>query len=244
MRPLRWLGFVIAIVVVIGIALAGLAYANVSALTVRATSAQLVTQQYSLGTPYAGTIQNITIARGDTVKKGEVLFRLQSPTLESAMQTKTFTNAGVGYKIEPGGVMVFTAALDGIVQTVNARIGSFIKEDQTVAVIAIANSIHLTSKFSLDARDYARIPKGGTVAVNMPDGTTVQAKIYDVEVQKYANARATTIVRARSPKISAQNYMVVGAPVDAELHLKDTQGFGGWLGTQLGKLFTPGGFDQ
>jgi multidrug efflux pump subunit AcrA (membrane-fusion protein) len=244
MRPLRWLGFVIAIVVVLGIAVAGLVYANVSARTVRATSAQLVTQQYSLGTPYAGTIQDLAIARGDVVKKGEVLFRLQSPTLESAMQTKTFTNAGVGYKIEPGGVMVFTAARAGIVQKVNAEIGSFVAADKVVAVVAIAQSIHLESQFSLDARDYARIPVGGTVAVSMPDGSTVQAKIYDVEVKKYANAVAATTVLARSAKISTQNYMVVGAPVNAELHLKDDQGFGGWLVTQLGNLFTPGGFDR
>lgn len=244
MKGLRWLGFVVACVIAVGIAVAGLVYANISALTVRAATAQLVTEDYSLGTPYAGTIQDLTIERGDAVTKGEELFRLQSPTLESAMQTQTFTNAGVGYTIEDGGVMVFTAALDGIVQEVDAEIGSFIEEDETIAVIAIADTIHLESEFSLGARDYARIPINGTIAVTMPDGNVVQAEIYDVEVEEYEDARATTIVRARSSEISTQNYSVVGAPVEAELNLEDDEGFGGWLVTQVGRLFTPGGFDR
>ena len=244
MKGLRWLGFAIACVVALGIAFAGLVYANVSSLTVQAASAQLVTDDYSLGTPYAGTIQDLTIQRGDAVKKGDELFRLQSPTLESAMQTQKFTNAGVGYTIEDGGVMVFTASLDGVVQKVDAEIGSFVEEDQTIAVIAISDSIHLESEFTLGARDYSRIPVGGTVAVSMPDGSTVQAEIYDVEVEEYKDGRATTTVRARSDEISTQSYMVVGAPVAASLHLQDDEGFGGWLVTQIGKLFTPGGFDK
>lgn len=244
MKGLRWLGFVIACVLALAVAAAGLVYANVSSLTVHAASAQLVTDDYSLGTPYAGTVQDLTIARGDSVKKGDVLFTLQSPILESDMQTKGFTNAGVGYQIKPGGLMVFTAALDGVVKKVDAEIGSFIEEDETIAVVAISDSIHLESEFSLGARDYARIPVGGTIAVAMPDGSTVQAKIYDVEVEAYKDSRATTVVRARSDEITLQNYNVIGAPVEAELQLQDDEGFGGWLVTQIGKLFTPGGFDR
>ncbi|MCM6763297.1 HlyD family efflux transporter periplasmic adaptor subunit [Rathayibacter sp. ZW T2_19] len=242
MKPLRWLGFVLSCVVAVGIAAAGLVYANISSLTVRAASAQLVTEDYSLGTPFAGTIQDLTISRGDSVQKGDVLFSLQSAILESDMQTKDFTSADVGYTIEPGGLMVFTAALDGVVKQVDTEIGAFVEEDEILAVVAIADSIHLESEFSLGARDYSRIPVGGTVAVAMPDGTTVDAEIYDIEVEQYRNGRATTVVRARTDEITTQDYNVVGAPVRAELRLQDDESFGGWLVARLGDLVTPGGF--
>ncbi len=244
MKALRWLGFALACLIAVGIAVAGLVYANVTALTVRASSAQLVTEQYSLGTPYAGIVQDLRVARGDAVSAGDELFRIQSPTLEQAMQTQTFTDAGVGYAVEDGGILVFTAAQDGVVQQVDAEIGSFVEEDETVVVVAIDDSIHLEAHVSLNARDYARVPVDGTISVSMPDGSTVEAAIYDVEVDEFENGRAATIVRARSDEITTQSYMVVGAPVEAELHLRDEEGFGGWLVDQLGRLFTPGGFDR
>ncbi|WP_181073447.1 biotin/lipoyl-binding protein [Rathayibacter sp. AY1A3] len=243
MTALRWLGFLASCALALGVAAAGLVYANNSSLTVRAASAQLVTDEYSLGTPYAGTIQDLTISRGDAVEKGDVLFSLQSTVLESDMQTRTFTSADVGYRIEEGGLMVFTAALDGVVTSVDAEIGSFVEEDQMIAVVAISDSIHLESEFVLGARDYSRVPIGGTVAVAMPDGTTVDAEIYDVEVERFHEGRATTVIRARTDEITTQDYTVVGAPVAAEVRLRDDgDGFGGWLVAQLGRLFTPGGF--
>lgn len=242
MRILRSLGFVVACLMAIAVAAGGLVYANAQSLTVPSSSARLTTESYRLGTPYAGTIQDMRIQQGSRVTQGQELFTLQSPTLQQAMQKEGFANAAVGYRIQAGGVMIFTAARAGVVQQVNAKIGSFVKEDAIVAQIAIASTVHLQATFSLNARDYARVPKNGEVDIAMPDGSTVRAKIYFLQAGALADGRAPTVVLARSPRIELTDYSLVGAPVAARLRLVDGSGPGTWLATQLGKLFTPGGF--
>jgi hypothetical protein len=242
MTVLRIFGFVVTAAIVLGVAGFGLVFANERALSLTSDDAELVADTYNVGTAYAGSVQDISIQRGSVVTAGQDLLRLQSATLQQALQTSRFSEAGVGYRVENDDVIVFTAVKDGVVQELNANIGSFVPANQVIAVVGIAETLHLESTFTMNARDYARLPVGGSVSVDMPDGRAVSATIYDIQVNKNDGGEAETVVRARSEEITLSGSLLAGAPVTAQLELVDEEGLGTWVARQVGKLFVPNGF--
>jgi hypothetical protein len=180
MKFLRIIGFFTTAVVVICAASVGLVYANNRALHLTSNDAELVADTYSVGTAFAGSVQDMLVERGSQVVAGQELFRLQSATLDQALQTQRFSSEGVGYRVEGNDVIVFTAVKDGTVQELNASIGSFVPGNTVIALVGISDSLHLEATFSMSARDYARLPVGGSVSVDMPDGTTETTTIYEL----------------------------------------------------------------
>jgi hypothetical protein len=244
MKFLRIIGFFATAVVVICAASVGLVYANNRALHLTSNDAELVADTYSVGTAFAGSVQDMLVERGSQVVAGQELFRLQSATLDQALQTQRFSSEGVGYRVEGNDVIVFTAVKDGTVQELNASIGSFVPGNTVIALVGISDSLHLEATFSMSARDYARLPVGGSVSVDMPDGTTETTTIYDVQVTSSTGGAAETVVRARNESLVGAGVGYSGAPVTAELQLNDEEGLGNWVARQVGKLFVPGGFSS
>ena len=242
MKIVRIIGFLVLAAVTIGVASVGLVYANNRALHLTSNEAELVADTYSVGTAFAGSVQEMFVERGSQVVVGQDLFRLQSATLDQAMQTQRFSSEGVGYRVEGSDVIVFTAVKDGTIQELNASIGSFVPGNTVIALVSIADSLHLEATFSMSARDYARLPVGGIVSVDMPDGTTESTTIYDVQVTSSDGGAAETVIRARDESLVGAGVSYLGAPVTAEMQLHDDEGLGNWVARQVGKLFVPGGF--
>lgn len=242
MNALRVIGFVVAACAVVALAGLGLVFANDRALHLDSDDASLEAETYTVGTAYAGSIQEVYIERGSVVTAGQDLLRLQSATLQQALQTSRFNPNGVGYRVEGEDVIVFTAVRDGAVQELNANIGSFVPANTVIASVGISDSLHLEATFSMTARDYARLPVGGDVTITLPDGTDTVATIYDVQVETNDGGAAETVVRARDEDLTNKGYSLSGAPVTAKLNLKDDEGLGNWVARQLGKLLEPNGF--
>lgn len=242
MTALRTIGFLVSAGLLLALAAFGLVFANERALDLHSDNAELVADTYTVGTAYAGSVQDIAIQRGSVVTAGQDLLRLQSATLQQALQTSRFNTDGVGYRVENDDVLVFTAVKDGVVQELNANIGSFVPANQVIAVVGIADTLHVEATFTMNARDYARLPVGGEIGVDLPDGRRVEAVIYDIQVDENQGGGAETIVRARGDELTLSGSMLAGAPVVSQLRLVSEEGLGSWVARQVGKLFIPNGF--
>lgn len=236
--------FVLTMALVLSFAGGAMAVAHDRALTLESDSATLVASTYNVGTAFGGVVQDIYVERGSVVREGDELLRLQSATLEQAILTTRFNADGVGYTVEDNSTILFTAVAAGVVQDLNAGIGSFVPANEVIAVVAVTESVHLEAAFTLNARDYARLPVGGDLSVRLPDGSTVVGVVYDIQVDESEGSETEVLVRARNADVSVEGATLVGAPVTAELELQDDESLVSWTARQYAKLFSPGGFDR
>lgn len=242
--PLRKILTVLAALVVIAsVSGAGLVHANDRSHRLSSSQAVLRSDSYSIGTPFGGSVQQVSVTRGTKVTKGQELFRLQSATLQQALATSRFNASGVGYRIIGDDVIAFEAANDGIVSDLLVADGSFIPANSVMAQIDLADTLIVEANFDLTPRHYSKVAVGSVVSVGMPDGTTVNAEVFDVQVTSNSANTAQTVMRARSQALQGKGYFSTGAPVTADLELKD-EGFGSWLAQELAKLVTPNGFES
>jgi hypothetical protein len=232
-----------SVVLIVSVCGAGLVYANDRSHRLSSSQAKLRSDSYSIGTPFGGSVQQVSVTRGTKVKKGQELLRLQSATLQQALATSRFNATGVGYRILGDDVIAFEATNDGVVTDLAVADGSFVPANTVMAQIDLAATLTVEATFDLTARHYSKVAIGSVVTAGMPDGTTVNAEVFDVQVTSNSANTAQTVIRARSQSLQDKSYFSTGAPVTAELELKD-EGFGSWLALQLSELVTPNGFDS
>lgn len=236
------LTLITAVTLILAISGAGLVYANDRSHHLFSSKAKLRSDSYSIGTPFGGSIQQVAVARGTRVSKGQELLRLQSATLQQALATSRFNAAGVGYRIIGDDVIAFEATGGGVVSDLAAAAGSFVPANTIMAQVDLDRTLIVEATFDLTARDYSKVAAGSVVTVALPDNTTVEANVFDIRVTSNGTNTAKTVVQARSGPLQDKGYFSTGSPVTAQLILKDDEGFGAWLAVQLTKLVTPNGF--
>lgn len=240
--PVRKILTVLAtLVLIVSVSGAGLVHANDRSHRLSSSQSTLRSDSYSVGTPFGGSVQQVSVTRGTKVSKGQELFRLQSATMQQALATSRFNAAGVGYRIIGEDVIAFEATNDGVVSDLLVADGSFVPANTVMAQIDLAETLIVEATFDLTARHYSKVSVGAVVTVGMPDGTAVDTEVFDVQVISNSANTAQTVIRARSQALQEKNYFSTGAPVTADLKLKD-EGFGSWLALELSKLVTPNGF--
>ncbi len=87
-----------------------------------------------------------------------------------------------------------------------------------------ADSLFVTSNFTVTPRDYGRIRNGAEVELRLPDDRTVTGRVKSVSVETNADGQAKTTVDVESRELSASPSSGItspGTPVDATLHLQD-----------------------
>ncbi len=232
-----------SLVLIVCISGAGLVHANESSHRLTSAQATLRSDSYSVGTPFGGSVEKVSVARGTHVTKGQELLRLQSATLQQALATSRFNDTGVGYRIIGDDVIAFEATNDGVVSDLLVADGSFVPANSAMAQIDLASTLVVEATFDLTARHYSKVAVGSVVSVGLPDGATVDTEVFDVQVISNSTNTAQTVIRARSQALQEKSYFSTGAPVTADLELKD-EGFGSWLALELSKLVTPNGFNS
>lgn len=240
--PVRKILTVLAtLVLIVSVSGAGLVQANDRSHRLSSSQSTLRSDSYSIGTPFGGSVQQVSVTRGTKVSKGQELFRLQSATMQQALATSRFNATGVGYRIIGEDVIAFEATNDGVVSDLVVADGSFVPANTIMAQIDLAGTLIVEATFDLTARHYSKVAVGSVVTVGMPDGTAVDTEVFDVQVTSNSANTAQTVIRARSQALQEKNYFSTGAPVTADLELKN-EGFGSWLALELSKLVTPNGF--
>lgn len=241
MNVRKFFSLLVGVVAILAASGYGLAHAFDRAHTLHAKEAVIESDTSVVGTPFAGSIASVSVSPGDTVSAGQELFRVQSPTLQQARNTSRFNAEGVGYRMEGTDTQVFLATADGTVGAMPYAAGSFVPANTEITTITVHNSLRVRAELALDAADYGRMPLGTTMEITLPTREKVTTKIYDVTFEE-ATDGANAIVRARSEDLSAQNSLLNGSPVEADVRLTPVEGAGVWTVRQLGELFEPRGY--
>ncbi|NRD26572.1 efflux RND transporter periplasmic adaptor subunit [Frigoribacterium sp. VKM Ac-2836] len=187
------------------------------------TSAAIASQDFSVGTDYSGTVTSTDAEVGDRVSKGDVLFSLQSPSLQKDLADDVVVPDTDAYTVADDGTITFMATVDGTLSQLDVREGGFLGSGTTVATIEKADTLFVDADFTLTPRDYERIQDGAIVDVMLPNQQVVEGSVDLVSVETKDGAAAAT-VRVVSDGLSegAYNGLVAsGTPVEATMHLRD-----------------------
>lgn len=235
------LTLILGLVVVVGVAGFGLLQAFDRAHSLRATKATIESDVVVVGTAFAGSISEVSVAPGDKVASGDELFRLQSPTLQQARETSRFNPEGVGYRMSGDDTLVYVATGAGTVGDMPFGTGSFVPANTQITSIQLDNSLRVRADLALNAADYGRMPMGSTLEVTLPTRDKIETKVYEVSFEDSSEG-SSAVVRARGEELSEISSLLNGSPVTAEVQLEPAEGVGAWAARQVGELLTPRGY--
>ena len=196
---------------------------------VASTSASIEAKRYPVGLDYGGTVTTAEVEDGDRVAVGDVLFTLQSPSLESDLAKGLFKPTTAAYTVQEDGTIVMTAAVAGTVSDLSTESGSFVQAGQVLATIDASGSLFVKAEYTLSARDYSRIEDGASVDILLPNQQVVAGTVVSIAVETADGvAESTVLVQSTGLVDGAYNGLVKrGTPVTATLLLRNDGVFAG-----------------
>lgn len=226
--------------VVVGGAVAALALSmNHRISTVHDVSATVRTDDYTVGTPYAGTVLKRKVDVGDQVAEGDPLFVVRSSDLARDIAKDAIEPERSPYDIRGAGSVVIRATSAGKVSEVQPIEGAYVAANSTLARVQEQGTSYVQADFRLTPKQYALMRGADEVTVRLPDEQSVQAEIDRIAVQT-AGASAATRLRVVSPALNNRGLFASGTPVDVDVTL-GRDGLVESARTLLAGLLTPGG---
>ncbi|MBH0115667.1 HlyD family efflux transporter periplasmic adaptor subunit [Salinibacterium sp. NG253] len=187
-------------------------------------SASIEAERYPVGIDYGGTLVESFVTETDQrVNEGDVLFTLQSPSLQADLAKGLLKPETVAYTVTEDGEITLTAAVSGTVRDVTTKPGSFVQAGEVLATIEKAGSLCVVAQYELTGRDYSRIGEHAPVDLLLPNGASIAGTVSTIDVQT-VNGQAETTIRVESDALAdgAYNGLVEpGTPVSATLQLRD-----------------------
>ncbi len=227
---MKWtarLRLLLGVILVLGIVAVATYHLNETRGRAVSSSAQVLGQDLTIGAPYAGVVLDRTVDTGAQVHQGDALFVVDSATLSLAQSTGGRIPAST--KVDAKGHLVVQATADGTVTTIKAEPGTYVQAGDQLASLQRVHSLYVEAQFTLTPQEYARVPDKAPVQLNLPDGTTITGTADDVRVTT-ANGKTQAVATVTSPQLDGHGGLVTaGAPVTAELDLRNT----GWV-TSMG----------
>ncbi len=207
--------------------------------TVHAVEGALTAQEYQVGTDYSGVLVDQYVRPGDVVRPGDDLFALNSDRLRRDLADGVMRPEDSTYRIRDDGTLMFVAAAPGTVRSVEYLEGAFVPANTVIATVEVADSLYVKADFRLRPAEYALIREVEQMAVTLPNGATVPARITDVSVAADDNI-AHAAVRAQYLELPDAALFGAGTPVSTAIELPD-RGLMASIGDLASGLLTPRG---
>ncbi len=208
-------GIVVTLVLVTGLLL----YLSSSMLQVNSKSASLNAETFTIGTEYSGIIVKQYIKKGDIVTVGQELFEIKSSVLSDDLLTGAANAQDLTLKVNENNNIVLLASAGGTVSEIAYSEGAFVPANKEIAVITKAGSLYVEAIYKLAPPDYARLKKGDSLEVRLPNNAVVVGIITDISLRNSDN-EVDTIVKADINAVKSDNYTLTsGTPVSANLQL-------------------------
>ena len=231
------IGLFVGLISVLVLAAGLTMYVNANNGKVDGQSASLMAEDYPVGTDYSGTITKQYVKVGEQVKAGQPLFEIESPILARDLAQGLVTKDSLSHELKGNDTLVITATNAGQVDSVAFTEGAFVPANSTIATVQQSGTMYVSADFVLTAKDYSRIPTDASMAVILPNNTTIQAKVGQIKVTTQ-DGQAKTIIQAYSPELAkGAGVFAVGTPVSATLYLSNdgvvtdvTHTVTGWFG--------------
>jgi hypothetical protein len=239
MTFLTRLKYLLGMLLVVG-AVAALALSmNTRISTVHDVSATVRTDEYTVGTPYAGTVVKRSVDVGDHVDAGDRLFVVRSTELARDIANRAVEPAKSPHDIRNGDRVVIRATSAGKVSAVQPIEGAFVAASSEMARVQEKGTSYVQADFRLSPKEYALMRQAEEVTVRLPDEQTVRAEVERIGVRTDGD-RAATRLRAVSPALSNRGLFASGTPVDVEVTLRK-DGLVDSVRAAVAGLLTPGG---
>jgi multidrug resistance efflux pump len=216
----RLLTGILAIILIVGVAT--VIFSQRKGETSSST-ASIEAVPFPVGTDYAGTIIDEPILKGDVVAAGDPIATIDSSILRESQAKGIVTASSSVFDVHPDGTVTVKSTVAGVVKDIAIQQGGYAGGGTTIATIQATDSLYVTSKFTLDPKDFARVEKGALVSLKLPNSDRVEGEVEQVDVTTVeGNARA--IVKVTSPNLvyGAHGGLVApGTPVEATLTLRN-----------------------
>lgn len=187
-------------------------------------SATVAADQYEVGAAYGGTVTKQFVKEGDTVKKGDKLFTIQSVSLQQDLSNGLKISNSDAYDVDrKAASLTYRATVAGQVSELKAKLGNAIGNGQAFAKISVTDSQYVSAEYLLSPLDYGRVKEGAAVSVLLPNNQIIQGKVSTIEVAT-DSGQARTDVRVDSAALkdaALGNLAKPGTPVVATLLLHD-----------------------
>jgi multidrug resistance efflux pump len=207
--------------------------------TVHDVSATVRTDDYTVGTPYAGTVVRRKVDVGDQVSKGDTLFVVQSSELARDIANDAVDPEKSPYDIWGENKVVIRATSAGKVAEVKPIEGAYVAASSTLAEVQEQGTSYVQADFRLTPKQYALMRGADEVTVRLPDEQSVRAEIDRIGVHTDGDTAATRL-RAVSPELNNRGLFASGTPVDVDVTLRK-DGLVESVRALLAGLLTPGG---
>jgi len=203
--------------------LASLATYHLNETKGRATSdsAQILAENYAVGSPYAGLVADHLVDVGDVVKEGDPMFVIDSSGLTYDLANGLVVEPPEFTRLDDQGRLVLLASGDGRITQLAAKRGTFVPSAQTLATVQRAGTLYVQGEYTLTAKEYARLPDGADVTITLPNDATLAGKVERVDVTT-TDGQAQAVVRVTSDELvdGADNGLVsAGTPVVVQVAL-------------------------
>lgn len=227
------LKFVIGLLVVVALCAGLFVYLDYSMARIHSVEARVTANSYGVGIDYSSIVEKQYVEESAFVKVGDPLFELRSSSLAEAIRNNQVAQASLLYSVTPQGTVLITAAAAGQVQTISRRVGDFVPANSELARISLKDGLYINATYKLAAPDYARIATGSRIVVTLPDGVTVDGKVYDISLATVDKEVFTTVkARIDQSKVN-QVAFTSGTPVESTLYLDNDT-----LATRLNRFIT------
>lgn len=205
----------------------------------QSSKAELAADASTIGTDYPGLVVKQNVEEGDKVKKGQVLFQIQSTQLNDDLTKGVVTASSLSFSIDPTtNYIQLKASDDGVVNKIFYHAGSYVPGGGIVASVYTVGSLYVISHFHLSPPDYARIDKSSKISLRLPDNSTQTATIFSIALVSNGDS-VDTVVKARLKNADISDFQFsVGTPVDSTLQLRQDNIFQG-LFNSVQQLFKP-----
>lgn len=180
--------------------------------------------QYAVGAAYGGTVTKQYVKEGDSVKKGQKLFTIQSVSLQQDLSNGLEISNSDAYDVDTkAATLTYRATVEGQVSELKAKLGNALGNGQEFAKISVTKSQFVEAEYLLSPRDYERVREGAAVSILLPNNQSVGGTVSTVQVAT-DSGQARTSVRVDSPTLkdaALGDLTKPGTPVVATLQLRD-----------------------
>ncbi len=239
MTFLTRLKYLFGMLVVLGVVAALAMSMNNRISTVHDVSAMVRTDDYTVGTPYAGMVVKRTVDVGDRVSEGDPLFVVKSSDLARDIANDVLKPEKSPYDIRDGSKVVIRATSDGKISEIKPIEGAFVAANSAMAQVQEKGSSFVQADFRLTPKEYALMRRADEVTVRLPNEETVRAEVDHIRVYTDGD-QAETRLRAVSPALNNRGLFASGTPVDVDVKLRE-DGLLDTVRTAVAGLLTPGG---
>jgi pyruvate/2-oxoglutarate dehydrogenase complex dihydrolipoamide acyltransferase (E2) component len=186
-------------------------------------SAILESDTYAVSSEYGGVVEKLYVTIGGKVKKGDPLVELKSSSLAEALRSKQVEASSLLFSLTPTGNILLSANNAGTVRQIDFLTGAFVQSNVPIAVIDIAESQYVTTKYLLRAPDYARINRSNSVHVTLPDNSQLEATVFDIKLERDGEKVYTTVKARFDDTVSIPATFSSGTPVSTTWQLNNNR---------------------